>query len=86
MTICITAFSNTAIANTTKDWTLQYIGGLNQIIVPVDRVTIQNSLVIRYALNSKSAISLQIGHNYSLQNNLHDFRIGLRYQFELLRW
>lgn len=69
-----------------KNWSLQYVGGINQIILPVNRVTMQNAMVVRYSLNKSSSLALQVGHNFSVQNNLHDFRIGLRYQYELLRW
>ena len=67
-------------------WNLQFVSGYNRILIPIERNTVQNALVMRYAVNCQTSIAFQVGHNYSIENNLHDLRLGLRLQFELLRW
>jgi hypothetical protein len=79
-------FATNMYAQESMRWNLQFVSGYNRILIPMERNTVQNALVMRYAVNRQSSIALQVGHNYSIENNLHDLRLGIRLQFELLRW
>lgn len=69
-----------------KQYALQFVSGYNRVLLPIERSTIQNALVLRVGLDQRSAVSIQIGHNYSIENRINDFRIGLRCQYDIFRW
>lgn len=69
-----------------RQYALQFVSGYNRILYPVERSTVQNALVLRVSLNQNSAVSIQFGHNYSIESRINDFRIGLRCQYDIFRW
>lgn len=84
-------FSFLSISQTNIDkpketkWVLGTTFGYTNVITPFTRNNLQWTLNLRYKVKSYT-INFQPGFNYTLETKIPDFRVGIRFQYDFLRW
>lgn len=68
-----------------EKWVLGTIFGYTTVVTPFNRNNFQLVLNLRYRTGPYT-IGIQPGFNYTYETKTPDLRIGLRLQYDFLRW